>query len=273
MRAALVITTYNNPKYLGICLRSFTNQSSSDFDIFVADDGSKEETRKKIASYQPYFSNRIKHFWHKDDGYQKSVINNEVFKSLSDAYDIIISVDHDIIAHHRFVEDHIRIHENHERALFMGRRVELGPEISAKITEESVTDFNRGFNRRLFFSGLKGDSHATMRALRIKNPLLQKLFKRNRVPDLLGSNFSVTRDLMLEVNGYNEDFKSYWGEDGDLFIRLRNVGAKLVGLKGFAIQYHLDHTRLEPNPESQARYEKLLDDKTYVRCKNGIVKG
>jgi GT2 family glycosyltransferase len=275
MRAALVITTYNNPKYLGICLKSFTNQTSQDFDIFIADDGSTPETKKKIEQLRPSFFGSIKHVWHPDQGYRKSIINNLVFREItqaSPAYDIIICVDHDIIAHHRFVEDHLTIHERHPNALFMGRRVELGPEITAKLNEENVLDFNRGFGRGLFLSGLKRDSHGAMRGIRIKSPLLQKLFKRNRVPDLLGSNFSVTSELMEQVNGYNEDFQSYWGEDGDLFVRLRNHGAKIVGLKGFAIQYHLDHPRLEPDKNSQTRYAKLLDDQSYVRCKNGITK-
>jgi glycosyltransferase involved in cell wall biosynthesis len=271
MRAALVITTYNNPRYLGICLRSFSNQTSSNFEIFVADDGSKEETAAKIEDFKRHFDRKVHHFWHPDTGYRKSTINNEVFRNLA-GYDIVICVDHDVIAHHRFIEDHLSIHEKYPNAVFMGRRVELGPVISAKVSEENVTDFNRGFSRGLFISGLKGDSQNSLRGLRIGSPLLQKLFKRNRVPDLLGSNFSVTWDLLKRVNGYNEDFQSYWGEDGDLFVRLRNVGAELVGLKGYAVQYHLSHPRLDPDRSSQQRYEEILKDTTYTRCKNGIVK-
>ena len=82
----------------------------------------------------------------------------------------------------------------------------------------------------------------------------------------------MTRELLYKVNGYMEDFTTYWGEDGDLFVRLRNAGTKLVGIKGYAIQYHLDHPRREPNPESQAFYAKIIEAKTYTRCKNGIVK-
>jgi GT2 family glycosyltransferase len=272
MRVAVVVTTYNNPQYLGLCIRSLTNQSVSDFDVFVADDGSTDETNKKIESFKNAFSKPIQHFWHPDKGFLKPKINNEVFRHLKD-YDIIICVDDDTIEHHRFVEDHVAIHERHDNAVFMGRRVELGPQISGKINESNVLDFNRGFTRGLFLSGLKGDSHAMLRSVRIKNPLLQKAFRRNKVQDLLGSNFSVTRELLYKVNGYNEDFTTYWGEDGDLFVRLRNAGAKLVGTKGYAIQYHLDHPRREPNPESQALYAKIIEDKTYTRCKNGIIKG
>jgi predicted glycosyltransferase involved in capsule biosynthesis len=90
------------------------------------------------------------------------------------------------------------------------------------------------------------------------------------VPDLLGSNFSISTKLLHEVNGYNEDFQAYWGEDGDLFVRVRNAGALIRGRKNFAVQFHLDHPRLEPKAEYQERYQALLKDRSYVRCLNGI---
>ena len=172
----------------------------------------------------------------------------------------------------RFVEDHLFIHEKSPNTLFMGRRAELGPEISKSLTEENVQEFNHGFPIGLLISGLKGDTQNLGRGLRVANPWLQHALGRDRVPDLLGSNFSISRELLFRVNGYNEDFQSYWGEDGDLFVRVRNSGATLIGLKAFAVQYHLDHPRLEPNREAQARYLELLADRTYVRCRNGIVK-
>ena len=45
---AVVITTYNNPKSLELCLLSFQNQTYQNFEIFIADDGSKDETRDLI---------------------------------------------------------------------------------------------------------------------------------------------------------------------------------------------------------------------------------
>ena len=67
---------------------------------------------------------------------------------------------------------------------------------------------------------------------------------------------------MLEVNGYNENFKSYWGEDGDLFVRVRNLGVKHYGLIGYAIQWHLHHKRLEETPEHVAGYSRA--SKKYI---------
>lgn len=272
MKAAIVVTTYNNPKYLGMCLKSLSAQSCRDFDIFVADDGSGDETRKKVEALRPlFFGRKLEHVWHPDQGYKKSTINNEVFRRL-DAYPIVICVDHDVIVHPDFVQDHLNVHQRVPNACFMGRRVELGPDISSGISEENVSNFCRGLSLELFLSGLRGESQNIFRALRVSSPSLQKLLKRDRVPDLLGSNFSVTTDLLYRVNGYNEDYQSYWGEDGDLFVRLRNIGATLVGIKGFAVQYHLHHPRLEPNRDSQARYQELLKDRSYIRCDNGISK-
>jgi GT2 family glycosyltransferase len=271
MKSALVITTYNNPKYLGICLMSLSNQTRKDFDIFIADDGSSEETKDKVGSFQSLFKNRIRHIWHPDTGYKKSTINNTVFREL-ESYDTVICMDHDVIAHQRFIEDHLSIHEKNPGTCFMGRRVELGDDITQTINEQNVTYFNRGLSPRLLISGIQGKSHNVMRAWRTSNPTLQRLLGRDRVPDLLGSNFSISREVLYRVNGYNEDFQTYWGEDGDLFVRVRNSGARLLGRKGFAVQYHLDHPRLAPDAKSQARYQELLRDTTYVRCRNGIFK-
>ena len=98
------------------------------------------------------------------------------------------------------------------------------------------------------------------------------LLRRDRVSDLLGSNYSVSTRLMLQVNGYNEDFKSYWGEDGDLFVRIRNCGVRMFGRMGYAIQWHLYHKRLEETPEHVANYQALLKNTEYKVCENGIEK-
>jgi glycosyltransferase involved in cell wall biosynthesis len=274
-RAAVVISTYNNPKFLGLCLKSFANQSVKDFDIFIADDGSDEKTKQKIDSLRHLFKCKVEHVWHPDEGYRKATINNIVFKKLA-SYPVTICVDGDVVCNWRFVEDHLIVHQKIKRACVMGRRVDLSSKVTSGINEENVFDFNRGTDLKqlatLFLDGIHGNTKNVMRSFRINNPILRNLFGRNKVSDLLGSNFSVATSLLLEVNGYNEDFKSYWGEDGDLFIRLRNIGAKLVGLKSLAVQFHLDHPRLNPNPESQKRYLSLLNDFEYRRCTNGILK-
>jgi GT2 family glycosyltransferase len=192
---------------------------------------------------------------------------------------VLICLDHDVVVHERFLEDHYREHEKAEfkPLLFMGRRVDLSPELSQAITPENVCEFNSGkfsgLNWKIFKSGLTGETKNVMRSLRLDAPTwLTRLLKRDRVWDLLGSNFSISMASMLQVNGYNEDYQSYWGEDGDLFVRVRNSGISILGRIGYAVQWHLFHKRLEETPEHIQMYKALLEDRTYLRCKNGIDK-
>lgn len=271
MKTAIVITTYNNPRLLGICLKSLTLQTAREFDVYVADDGSTDETRQKIESFRGKLPGILEHVWHEDQGYRKSAINNLAFKRLA-AYDVVICIDHDVLLNRHFVEDHIDQHRYQKNLLFMGRRVDLGPELSTEVSEDRVSDFNDGIGLKLIRSEMKGDSKNVSRSIRIKPEWMQKLFKRDRVEDLLGSNFSISRELLFRVNGLNEELKSYWGEDGDLFIRARNAGAVIRGSKSVALQLHIWHKRLEPTKEHVEHYQKMLENRDYKRCSKGIFK-
>jgi glycosyltransferase involved in cell wall biosynthesis len=270
-KTAVVITTYNNPRLLGICLESLFLQKDSAFDIYIADDGSGDETKNKIETFRAKFGSRLNHFWHPDRGYQKSVINNRVFEHLLD-YQVVICIDHDVLLNEYFVYDHKNAHKNSNRVLFMGRRVDLGPEISSQISEANVYRFNHGLTWSLLRSQIRKDSRNVFRSVRITNSILRRILKRDEVPDLLGSNFSISRELLWEINGFNENLKSYWGEDGDLFVRAKNSGAEIFGSKSLAIQLHLWHKRLEPSKENQDWYQKILNDPNYTRCEEGIFK-
>ncbi len=273
---AVVITTYNNPKSLELCLLSLGNQTYQNFEVFIADDGSKDETRDLIQAIKNKFDFQIYHCWQPDVGYRKAKINNTVFRQIIPGrFPITLCLDHDVILHHRFVEDHYLAHakENFKPLLFMGRRVDLSPELSTQITPNNVLAFNRGLNLDLILSGLKGETKNVFRSFRMTGPgWLLTVMKRDRVYDLLGSNYSVTTAVLNEVNGYNEDFHSYWGEDGDLYVRIRNSGVKCYGLIGYAIQWHLYHKRLNETPEHVKLYQDLLHNTEYKKCINGINK-
>jgi len=273
---AVVITTYNNPKSLELCLMSFLNQTYKNFDLFLADDGSGDETRDLVTKFKRDYGFPVIHVWHPDEGYRKSKINNTVFRQLDPKkYQMVICVDHDVIVHPQFVEDHFKAHQEvgFTPLMFMGRRVDLSEALTKKINTSNVLQFTSGLQWELVESGLKGETKNVMRSLRLDAPAwVLKLLKRDRVFDLLGSNFSISTQALMDVNGYNEDFKSYWGEDGDLFVRVRNSGVKCTGKIGYAVQWHLYHDRLEETPEHIEMYRALLKNTDYKRCKNGITK-
>lgn len=266
---AILGTTYNQPNDLDLYLTSLKHQTDQNFRIYLADDGSGEETARVFNSHRKsWLGERGIHVWHPDNGYQKTKILNQAIRQLQNE-NWVIFTDTDVILHPRFVADHRTMQG--KQNLFMGRRTEGSAQFSNWLRRNADVMYSPEFYFRIFMDGLFGQTENYRRVFRIETPWLQQLLKMDRVLDLLGSNFSIDRQLLESVNGFNEALNSYWGEDGDLFIRCRNAGAKIMGLKNYAVQVHLWHTRREPNPEAVKWYESALHSKEhYVRCDKGL---
>jgi glycosyltransferase involved in cell wall biosynthesis len=46
---SVIIATYNWPVALNLCVRSLLNQTDRDFEIIIADDGSKKDTEQLVT--------------------------------------------------------------------------------------------------------------------------------------------------------------------------------------------------------------------------------
>ena len=52
---SVIISTYNKPKFLEKVLMGYAFQTFKDFEIIIADDGSKDETRKIVEEFHQFF--------------------------------------------------------------------------------------------------------------------------------------------------------------------------------------------------------------------------
>ena len=98
----VIISTYNNPKWLEKVFWGYMNQQLPADEIVVADDGSKDDTRELIEKYKEYLP--IKHVWQPDAGFQKSRILNKAI-AVSTA-DNLIFTDQDCIPMPNFIAVH-----------------------------------------------------------------------------------------------------------------------------------------------------------------------
>ena len=73
----IVVTTYNSPEWLEKVFWGYQCQSDKKFELLIADDGSSDETQALIDQYQKDSSLKIKHFWHEDQGFRKTIILNK----------------------------------------------------------------------------------------------------------------------------------------------------------------------------------------------------
>ena len=109
MKASVIFSTYNSEEWLEKVIWGYSVQTTKDFEIIIADDGSKEATKNLIEKYQKLVDFPIIHVWQEDKGFQKSQILNKAI--LASTTDYLIFSDGDCIPRKDFVETHLKFRE------------------------------------------------------------------------------------------------------------------------------------------------------------------
>lgn len=259
----MLLATYEMPRHLELVLAGLSRQTTRNFELYLCDDGSSESTRQ--VARQSGLS--MVHLWQPNRGFRKCGILNEAIRR-SQA-ELLIFLDGDCVPHKNFVEDHIRFFK--PGFYSCGRRAELGEEFSEKIDSDFVK--SGGFDYPSFGfarSCLRGDSHYFNRAFRVRGPTwLRNFLGMSRVDDLKGCNFSVSRQAMVAIDGFDESYEGYGREDTDVEVRLKNLGLRIQSLKGVALQFHVWHPRREFTAANEIRIQELSDS-SRVLAKAGL---
>lgn len=260
MTSSLIITTYNSPKALELCLNSALNQNLMPDEIIIADDGSKEETKKLIEKFikeNPKL--KIIHSWQENLGFRAAASRNKAgFKAKSE---YLIYIDGDMILDENFIYDHVK---NARKGYYLqGSRVLLSPNYTKEIFKKM-----RFKKPCLFSKKIKNNLNS------LRSSFLSKfysLFSKNSFKGTKSCNFSFFKKDFLKVNGFNEDFVTWGREDSEFIARLYNSGIKRKNLKFAGIQYHLYHKEGSSNSKNDAILQKAIDEKIKF-CKNGVDK-
>ena len=132
----VIISTYNNPAWLEKVLWGYLFQTHPADEIVIADDGSKEDTRRLIESFKDKLP--IKHVWHEDNGFQKSrILNSAILASESD---YLIFTDQDCIPRKDFIATHAAYAE---KGYFLsGGYFKLPMDISKQLTYNDIKSEN-----------------------------------------------------------------------------------------------------------------------------------
>ncbi len=266
-KASVLIAVYNSVRQLEMVLAGFSRQSFREFEVIIADDGSGPEMRAFVEQFSRHSPFSLRYLYQPDEGFRKCRILNQAV--LASSSDYLIFIDGDCVPHKDFVSAHLKSRE--ARTVLCGRRVDLSLQISSRMTPQDV--LAAALDRvsiRMLLDALMGRTRHLEEALPISNPKLCAWFHR-AMPKLFGCNYSLDRSLIEEVNGFNEDFTDYWGEDTELEYRLRLSGARFKWVRHHAIQYHLYHPQRSKTEKSCALLEHARNSDT-VACRNGLVK-
>lgn len=259
LKTTLLISTYNWTEALQLVLLSAKNQTVQPSEILIADDGSKEETRFLVEEFIKNSATPVRHIWHEDKGFRRSVILNKAIATAQGDY--IIQLDGDCIMHKDFVKDHISAAR--ENTYLYGSRVNIQEKFLPELFASKKISF--GF----FDSGIK------KRTRNLRIPFLSRLYrpKPEISKKMRGCNLSYWRKDFIDVNGYNEDIEGWGREDSELILRMLHKGVVGKRLRYAGIIYHIWHReqskdRLEQN---NALQEKTKAEKIKW-CENGIDK-
>lgn len=239
----VVITTYNAPKWLELVLYGYENQIDGDFKVFIADDGSTQETKVVIERFRTRGKLAIEHFWQPDEGFQKTKILNKVIASTDCEY--LIFTDGDCVPKADFIAVHRQFAE--PGFFLSGGYLKLTMPVSESVSEENIQSqavFDKSFlvemGQPKSFKLNKLSHNSTWKKL--LNTLTPTKATWN------GMNSSGWRDDMIAVNGYDERMQ-YGGLDREFGERLWNSGIKSKQIRYHAICLHLDHPRGYSKPE------------------------
>ncbi|MCA0132097.1 glycosyltransferase family 2 protein [Winogradskyella alexanderae] len=241
--ASLIISTYNQPKWLEKVLWSCENQTEANFEVIIADDGSKDDTKKLIDTFQKTSKLLIKHVWHEDRGFQKTIILNKAIVASNTDY--LIFTDGDCVLRNDFIATHLN---NREKGYFLsGGYFKLPMHISELITRQVILD-QKCFNIKwLKEKGLKSSfKNNKLSSKGLKTKLLNALTPTKATWN--GHNASGWKADIIEANGFDERMQ-YGGEDRELGERLFNKDIKAKQLRYSAVCVHLYHERGYVTPE------------------------
>ncbi|NQY05194.1 MAG: glycosyltransferase family 2 protein [Flavobacteriaceae bacterium] len=268
-KISVIISTYNSEEWLQKVLWGYSIQTYKDFEVLIADDGSREETKQLIESFKANYPVPVTHVWHEDKGYRRQKVLNETI--LKTNYEYVLFTDGDCIPKSDFVEAHAKYAE--KGRFLSGGYCKLNMEMSKMITEEDILSENCfdikwlkkrsdiGFSQTLKIAS--GDFSASM---------LDAVTPTGATFN--NCNSSAWKQDLIDINGYDERMQ-YGGSDREIGERLTNFGVKGKQIRHRAICLHLDHSRGYKTSDSIQKnlaIRKETKDKNIKRTTHGIVK-
>ena len=237
MKASVIMSTYNAEDWLEKVLIGFSVQTEKDFEIVIADDGSRPATRELLDRLRKEITIPIVHVWQEDNGFQKSQILNKAI--LASNSDYLIFTDGDCIPRKDFVATHL---EYREKGYFLsGGYFMLPMGISKLITKKDIIE-QKCFDLKWLLS--KGLKKTFKNSKLISRGFLSRFlnFVTPTKPTWNGHNASGWKKDLVAINGFNQEMQ-YGGQDRELGERLFNLGIKSKQIRYSAICIHLDHAR------------------------------
>ena len=234
---SVIVSTYNAEAWLEKVLVGYACQTHRDFELIVADDGSRQSTTDLIARVAAEFPVPLRHVRHDDDGYRRQEILNQAI--LAATHDYVLFTDGDCIPRRDFVATHARLAE--PGRFLSGGYCKLGMDLSTRIARDDIAS-GRCFEPAWLqaHERLRGSNRRKLGAGPLAARVLDAITTAGATFN--NCNSSAWKADLLAVNGYDERMK-YGGADREIGERLEHLGIRGKQIRHKAICLHLEHAR------------------------------
>lgn len=245
MTVSLIISTYNWPRALYLCLDSVMQQTVMPTEILIADDGSGIATRDVVRHFEALSPVPVRHIWHEDKGFRLAAIRNKAIAA--SRCDYIVQIDGDLILQRDFIRDH-RIFAQ-PGCYVTGSRGIITEMLTQKVLSGEITSLTP------LMKGVRNSNNV------VRIPLMAFLYRTlGPTRFVKGCNMAFWRKDLIRVNGYDESFCGWGREDTELAVRLDNSGVRQRCMKFCGVVFHLYHGKCDRDrlSENEERYQQTI---------------
>jgi len=211
-RISLVVPTYQRSASVRRLLGALFEQTlpRTDFEVVVSIDGSVDGTREMIGGFAGILP--VRAIWHPNRG-RAAACNAGIAESRGE---VLVLLDDDMEPAPGFLAAHAAAHESRARRAVLG---------AVPVTVDDRSPSAATYIRAKF------ERHDA----KLAQPGYVIGFR-----DFYSGNLSIRRELLLGIGLFDEGFKVYGNEDGELALRLLAAGVELVYSREAAAAQHYE---------------------------------
>jgi glycosyltransferase involved in cell wall biosynthesis len=236
MKISVIVATYNRIDALNFVLQSLEAQTDPNFEVIVADDGSKVDTTDFLNAFIKKKTLNISHVWQEDLGFRLAQVRNLAITASSGDY--LVFLDGDCIVQPDFVARHRQLAQKGH--LITGSRVLLSEQLTKEMLALPAWSFAE-FKPHLLQYRLTGGINKYWPIVMKLGDGAWRLYKKFVWRRIKGCNMACWSADAKAIGGFDEEMTGWGHEDADFVFRLQQNGIVRKSGSWSTEVFHLFH--------------------------------
>ena len=235
IKISVIICFYERLDYLKCCLDSLLPSSDLFYEVVVTDDGSCADTVSEVKTLITRYPFQIQYAWQPNNGFRVAAARNNGVRHATGDYFIFLDCDFLVLP------DTLSIHRKYAKPgrFLSGYCKYLSEPETMQILQKSINQIDLV----ALYSGLPDDNLKRDHFKFVTRTWRIRMGIASAKKQTLGGHFSIFRNDFESVNGYDEEYVGWGGEDIDLGIRLVTGGIYGRSVIKSARVLHMWHLR------------------------------